>query len=221
MVAVAVLIAILLVGLVLKQAFASTVKSASARLNDRAATVEALGFTYEAKGSTEFRRSFSDVPGIPDSGKAKHVLRGTVAGRSAAAFEHTYMVYNGSTVMPVSHVVYSTGAPAWPKTTIVPRNVLSRLALRFGWESGLLLEHADFNRLFRVKASDEDFALTLLSPEMQQFLVGKSGVTWHITPGRLCLVYNGSMRFGRVEQSLNRLEGFWARVPEELEHWDT
>ena len=51
-----------------------------------------LGFSYEAKGETAFRRSFSDLPGIPDAGKAKHVMRGSISARQTVIFEHTYLV---------------------------------------------------------------------------------------------------------------------------------
>ncbi len=57
---------------------------------------------------------------------------------------------------------------------------------------------------FKVKASDEDFALMLLSPMMQQFLVEKTNVTWHLNQGRVCLVYNGSLKFDRLEASVRR-----------------
>lgn len=186
----------------------------------KVALADQFGFSYESKGDTAFRRSFSDVPGIPDSGRARHVMRGALAGRSAIIFEHMYMVYNGSTMMPMHHTVYSTEAPDWPTLTVKPRSMLSRLAVRLGWTSGFMLEDADFNKRFRVKTKEEDFALMLLTPQMQSFLTDKSGVTWHISPGRLCLVYSGPLRMKRMERSIERVERFWALVPEELESWE-
>ena len=176
-----------------------------------------LSFSYQPKGETAFRRSFSDLPGIPDSGKAKHVMHGSIGDRPAVIFEHTYLVYNGSTMMPVNHTVLSMTAPNWPKLSIAPRSWLSRLGERFGWESGFHLENAEFNSRFKVKTDDEDFALMLLSPEMQRFLCRKPGVWWNIKPGRLCLIYNGPLRFGRLDTSIARLEQFWSLVPDELE----
>lgn len=186
----------------------------------KAALADQFGFSYEAKGDTDFRRSFSDVPGIPDSGRARHVMRGTLAGRSAIIFEHMYMVYNGSTMMPMHHTVYSTEAPDWPTLTVKPRSMLARLALWLGWTSGFLLEDAEFNKRFRVKTEDEDFALMLLTPEMQSLLSDKPGVTWHVSPGRMCLVYNGPLRMKRMDRSIERVERFWSLVPEELEEWE-
>ena len=158
-----------------------------------------FGFSYESKGETAFRRGFSDLPGIPDGGKAKHVMRGSIGERPAVIFEHTYLVYNGSTMMPVNHTILSTASPNWPELSIAPRSWLSRLAERFGWESGFHLENAEFNNRFKVKTADEDFALMLLSPEMQHFILDKPGVWWNIKPGRLCLIYNGPLRFGRLD----------------------
>ncbi len=176
-----------------------------------------LGFSYQRKGEAAFRRSYSDLPGIPDSGKAKHVMSGSIGDRPAVIFEHTYLVYNGSMMMPVNHTILSTAAPNWTKQSIAPRSCLSRLAERFGWESGFHLENAEFNSYFKVKTDDEDFALMLLSPEMQRLLSSKPGVWWNIKPGRLCLIYNGPLRFGRLDTSIARLEQFWSLVPNELE----
>lgn len=190
-------------------------------LKGKAAKADDLGFSYESKGDTDFRRSFSDVPGIPDSGRIRHIMRGTLAGRPAIIFEHMHMVYTGSTLMPVQHTVYSTEAPNWPELTVKPRWLISRLAVSLGWSSGFMLEDIDFNRRFRVKTKDEDFALMLLSPEMQSFLTDKPGVTWHVSPGRMCLVYNGPLRMKRIDRSIERIERFWSLVPEELEDWET
>ncbi len=52
---------------------------------------------------------------------------------------------------------------------------------------------------------------------MQRLLSSKPGVWWNIKPGRLCLVYNGPLRFGRLDTSIARLEQFWSLVPDELE----
>lgn len=216
------LVAIALLGLVLLAVMlfrGGGLISRLARRGESSKTQQArdLGFSYEPKGETAFRRSFSDLPGIPDGGKAKHVMRGSIGDRQTVIFEHTYLVYNGSTMMPVNHTILSTAAPNWPKLSIAPRSWMSRLAERFGWESGFHLENAEFNNRFKVKTDDEDFALMLLSPEMQHFLSSKPGVSWNIQPGRLCLIYYGPLRFGRLETSIARLEQFWSLVPDELE----
>lgn len=176
-----------------------------------------LGFSYEPKGETAFRRSFSDLPGIPDGGKAKHVMRGSIGDRQSVIFQHTYLVYNGTMMMAINHTIFSTAAPRWPPVSIAPRSLLSRLAERFGWESGFHLENAEFNNRFKVKTDNEDFALMLLSAEMQHFILDKPGVWWNIKPGRLCLIYNGPLRFGRLDTSISRIERFWSLVPDELE----
>ena len=216
------LVAIALVGLVLLAVMLFRAGGLLGRLARRGKSSKTelardLGFSYEAKGETVFRRSFSDLPGIPDAGKAKHVMRGSISDRQMVIFEHTYLVYNGSTMMPINHTILSTAAPNWPQLSIAPRSWMSRLAERFGWESGFHLENAEFNSLFKVKTDDEDFALMLLSPEMQHFLSSKPGVSWNIQPGRLCLIYNGPLRFGRLDTSIARLEQFWSLVPDELE----
>ncbi|MCZ6834851.1 MAG: DUF3137 domain-containing protein [Planctomycetota bacterium] len=201
--------------------YARRVNCVAGKLSGRATQAAALGFSYESQGTTEFRRRFNYLPGIPDSGKIKHVMHGVVANREAVVFEHMYMVYNGSTMMPMSHTVYSTISPDWPHTTISSRGLLSRMIHRLGFNAGLEMENEDFNRRFKVKTNDEDFALMLLTPSMQQFLVEKPNVTWQLTRGRVCLIYGGGLRFDRLERSLQRLETFWSNVAQELDDWQS
>jgi hypothetical protein len=96
---------------------------------------------------------------------------------------------------------------------------MGRLLRRLGVRRGLLLEDEAFNDRFRVTTDDEDFALTLLDPEMQRYMTEKTNVTWHLHPGRAALIYSGAMRPERLEMACERLRGFWERVPPELEGW--
>ncbi len=129
------------------------------------------------------------------------------------------MVSTGQTTVQVSHTIYAVEAPAWPATQIAARNWAGRLFRKLGRPTGLELDDPEFNRRFRLKTDDEDFAIALLSPEMQAFMLSKTSVKWRITPGRLCMIYNGTLKAGRMEASLQRLQRFWGLVPAELEAW--
>jgi hypothetical protein len=54
---------------------------------------------------------------------------------------------------------------------------------------------------------------------MQAFMLTKIRVRWRIGSGRVCLIYPGTLKPDRIEASLQRMRGFWSRVPEELESW--
>jgi hypothetical protein len=178
-----------------------------------------LGLSYEKKADKGFHLAFGPLPGIPRSGSVQHIFTGTLDGRSVTAFQHFYMITTGQATIPIYHVVCITEAPPWPPVKVAPRNAIGRLLYRAGVRRGLLLEDEKFNAAMKVKAADEDFALLLLGPEMQQFIPAHRPITWQINPGYLALISGGQMKFDLLEQRLEILRAFWRLIPEELEAW--
>lgn len=184
-----------------------------------AETAERLGFCYTPVADRALRDRFRDLSEIPRNAKIRHVLQGVLDGRGLAILEASYMVYAGHTMMQVSNTVYAADAPAWPSTLLSPRGLFGRLAFRMGRASGLMLESQEFNARFVVKTDEDDFAIALLSPEMQAFMLTKTRVRWRIGGGRVCLIYEGGLKAGRIEASLHRMRTFWSLVPPELHEW--
>ncbi len=178
-----------------------------------------LEFTYRGKGDKEFRARFSFLAAVPRGASIRHVYEGSLDGRPIEVFQSSYMVSTGQSMVQISHAIYAVQAPDWPATQIAARNWFGRLVRKLGAPRGLELDDPEFNRRFRLKTDDEDFAIALLSPEMQAFMLSKTSVKWRITPGRLCMIYNGTLKAGRMEASLHRLQRFWGLVPAELEAW--
>ncbi|MHC4413835.1 MAG: hypothetical protein ACYS0G_00985 [Planctomycetota bacterium] len=194
--------------------------AAGARTRPRAAEVaEQLGLSYLAEADAAFREGFRGMPEIPKNAKIRHVLDGVIDGRPLVVFQSSYLVYTGQAVMQVAHTIYAVEGPAWPPTRIAPRNLFGRLAVRLGRRPGLTLEDPEFNARIKVKTEDEDFAVALLSPDMQAFMLAKTAARWQIDRGRVCLVYRGALKPARIEDSLERMRTFWSLVPEELEAW--
>ncbi len=178
-----------------------------------------LGFTYRGKGDKEFRARFSFLAAVPRGASIRHVCEGSLDGRPIEVFQSSYMVSTGQSMVQISHAIYAVEAPDWPATQIAARNWFGRLFRKLGAPRGLELDDPEFNRRFRLKTDDEDFAIALLSPEMQAFMLSKTSARWRITPGRLCMIYNGTRNADRMEASLQRLQRFWELVPTELEAW--
>ncbi len=178
-----------------------------------------LGLTYRGKGDKEFRARFAFLAAVPRGASIRNVYEGSLDGRPIEVFQSSYMVSTGQTMIQVSHTIYAVEAPAWPATQIAARNWFGRLFRKLGRPTGLELDDPEFNRRFRLKTDDEDFAIALLSPEMQAFMLSKTSVKWRITPGRLCMIYSGTLKASRMEASLQRLQRFWELVPTELEAW--
>ena len=180
---------------------------------------ERLGFTYRGKGDKEFRARFTFLAAVPRGASIRHVYEGSLDGRPLVVFQSSYMVSTGQAMVEISHTIYAVEAPAWPATQIAARNWAGRLFRKLRRPTGLELDDPEFNRRFRLKTDDEDFAIALLSPEMQAFMLSKTSVKWRIASGRLCMIYSGTLKPGRMEASLQRLRRFWELVPTELEAW--
>lgn len=178
-----------------------------------------LGLTYHATGRRQDIAAFGPLPGIPDRGQISHLMRGTLHERPLAIYSHALMVQTGYATVPVQHTVILCGAPDWPRVRIVPRNAFGRLMLRLGRARGVWLDRADFNRAFHVRSEVPDFAIALLGPELQGHLLDHPGISWHVLPGVVAMVYRGALRADRLAAALDRLRRFWALVPDELEHW--
>ena len=133
---------------------------------------------------------------------------GTIDGHDVRVISHQYSERRGSDRRDVNHLVVAQAVPsAWPNTSLRPESLMSRMISQFGRED-LQLEDAEFNRRFRISSDDPDFALTLLSPDVQawmnerqqareapygvmatlsRFVVG-AFETWHLADGWLfCL----------------------------------
>ena len=178
-----------------------------------------FGLSYLAKADTSFRSEFGELPELPRNATVKHVMTGDLDGRPITVFESSYMMYTGQTMMQVAYTVYAVDAPNWPSTHITSRNWFGRIALKLGRQPGLLLDNPQFNSRFKVRTENDDFAIALLSPEMQAFMLQKMNVRWRITDSRVCLCYSGTLKPQRLTASLERMRQFWALVPDELEAW--
>jgi hypothetical protein len=179
-----------------------------------------LGLAYQSKGAKSLRQRFSFLPEVKRGGTTMHVLTGRLGERALIGFQDRFFLQTGQGTIPIEHTIYATEAPSWPMVRIQAWGVFDRLMHRFGRVSSVEVESDAFNRAFRVIAEDEAFAVTLLSPEMQEFLLEKSrGARWRIERGHVCLVYTGKMAGSRVEASIDRMARFWSHVAPELEGW--
>ena len=178
-----------------------------------------FGLSYLAKADKSFRSEFGELAELPRNATVKHVMTGDLDGRPITVFESSYMIYTGQTMMQVAYTVYAVDAPNWPSTHITRRNWFGRMAMKLGRQPGLLLDNPQFNSRFKVRTENDDFAIALLSPEMQTFMLQKMNVRWRIKDGRVCLCYSGTLKPARMPASLERMRQFWSLVPEELEAW--
>jgi hypothetical protein len=178
-----------------------------------------FGLSYLAKADKSFRSEFGELPELPRNATVKHVMTGDLDGRPITVFQSSYMMYTGQTMVQVAYTVYAVEAPDWPSTHITRRNWFGRMALKLGRQPSLLLDNPQFNSRFKVRTENDDFAIALLSPEMQAFMLQKMNARWRIKDGRVCLCYSGTLKPAKMPASLERMRQFWSLVPDELEAW--
>lgn len=133
-------------------------------------------------------------------------------------FEHFYIVSTGNSVARIVHTVAAKPCPpSWPALTLTPRHLGHRIAALFE-RRDVQLESAEFNRRWFVRCDDEDFAILLLGPEMQTWLLETARrAVFVIGEGRLACLERKAPKRGRLARLTGLVEGFLARVPPELE----
>jgi hypothetical protein len=162
-----------------------------------------LGLAYEQSPPSGLKDAFRDVPNVPRGCTVRHVLRGHLAGPGPSVldlvvFQSTYMVPIGQVTVPVSSIIGATTAPAWPKVVVRSRS-MSLLGRLLGRSRGTVLDDPEFNRRFRVDAQNEDFAIVLLSPDLQRLMLSEPKTVWRIGPGGLGLPERVRLSEGSVE----------------------
>ena len=130
------------------------------------------------------------------------------------------ILINGIPMAYVAECYYSMPAPDWPKVQIQARRGFAKFWFRFGKRSGIMVDDDSLNAAFKVTSKDEEFAIMLLSPHLQSFILEKRSVDWSVGNGTLKLWYRGKLRKILIQHSLNRLSKFQGLIAEELFDWD-
>lgn len=103
--------------------------------------------------------------------KATEVLAGEYAGRPALSFTYVWTVGGGkSETTHTAHVVVLFLPAALPVLELTPEGFGARVAKAFGGQD-VQLESEDFNRAWRVEASDLRFAHQVLHPRLMHRLL--------------------------------------------------
>ncbi len=136
------------------------------------------GWTYSARDDSWAARFTGSPFGEGDHREARNVMCGTVDGRPMAAFDFSYQTHNsdgrgGSDTTTHRFAVCALALPAiLPRLELSPESVLSRIGSTLGMQD-IELESEDFNRRYRVQATDPKFAYDVLNPRTMQVLISR------------------------------------------------
>ena len=147
---------------------------------------------------------------------------GEIDGRAAHAVGHKYTVHRGKNSSTYYHTCFALQCPDhWPGVSLTPEHIGHKLMGLFG-KDDLKVEDERFNKRWRITGDDEDFAILLLSPEVQELLRERDkalggAAAWHIGNGWIRLVVDGRGKATAIAAGLERVRRIASLVPPELE----
>ena len=143
------------------------------------------GYQYSVEDDSMCERWNGDPFGEGDHRRAQNVITGT-AKAPFSAFDYSYQTHSsdgrgGRTTTTHHYTVTALQMPAYlPDLQVTPENLLTRIGHSLGLDD-IDLESEDFNRRFRVHASDRKFASDCLTPRTMQALLTRPEVCWRIS----------------------------------------
>ncbi len=150
--------------------------------------------------------------------KVKWFATGKIDGRDVTVIEHRYTVSTGQSTATIMHVCVACPCPThWPMVELRGEHVFDRLAHALG-SSELKLESEAFNRRWLISAQDEDHAIMLLTPEVQELLKDSpGGESWAIGRGWARLSGKGkALKPEGIREALRKPGRLLEQVPPEL-----
>lgn len=144
----------------------------------------ARGWSYAASDLTLCMRWYGKPFGQGDNPKAVNVLNGAVGTRTFTAFDYSYETHTSDSRGGRSTQVHAFSVCVVPlpaplgAVQVEPENALERFAGAVGLMQDVQLESEDFNRRFRVSATDPKLASDLLTPRTMEFLISAPPLAW-------------------------------------------
>lgn len=183
-----------------------------------------LGLEMQDKADKDFVKAWSAIKPLSKGGKAEHVLWGELRNALAfTAFQHTFVVHTGKSAHVVVHSVYAVDTPAWPTLSVTRANALSRWLTGLSAGRGLRNKAADgpFEENWKVKADNQPFADTLLTPHIRDTLASLPWCTslWFVG-GKMALIAKRRLSPEDLSSATAALEQLWEHIPHPaLEPW--
>lgn len=152
---------------------------------------------------------------------ASHILTGTSGGFELLAFDHHHETYTtdskGKRTTHHYHCsVYIVKLPReFPKLTIYPEGIFSKIAQAFGYDD-IDFESAEFSKAFCVRSPDKRFAYDICHARAIEFLLENRSMGLEIGQSTLASIDEGALSSTEVESRLGRLVAFRKLIPEYL-----
>lgn len=186
--------------------------------------LRARGFEINQKPAKDLRgelfQPFESITHFRHGAKGlRWIATGRLGDRNVVVVEHSYTVSTGkSNKTIVNACVAAVGGVSWPLLSLAAESFFDRIGEKLGAKPDLKLEDERFNKRWRVRCSDDGFALAVLSPEVQQAIGDGPPAEWWCFGGPRGLVGVGRRRSvdaAKLDEMLSRLEVVLASMPGE------
>lgn len=188
------------------------------RRNRFIAEASGRGWSYSAR-DRELPYRWETWPfGAGRMRRARHVLRGTIRGRSCLAFEYSFRhrVPGGPQGPGEAVATWSVAAVAlparMPRIGVSRAGPPSRVAAAVG-RQGVQLESEDFNRRFRVRSDDPGTACDVLNQRMMAALLEGPFFDFRVESTDALSCWPGRMTLDEVDKRLQFLSRVVDGVP--------
>lgn len=193
------------------------------RLGDLAAAIERLGGTIDLKPAADAQQAaYAATPVLATTGrgadKVRLIAQVTIEGTPVLLVHYRYVTGSGKNRTTHDRTVARVVAPAsWPQLTLTRENVLHKLADMVGFKD-IRLDDEAFNKAWRVKSKDENFAMLAISPEVQAWLMAqKKSWIFEIGRGAICVVSHTIARGPDLEPQARAAAELARLIPPELQ----
>jgi hypothetical protein len=153
--------------------------------------------------------------------EGKFWSHGTALDQPLEVAEFTFKTGRGKHTQTHRNMQVSRPSPPphrWPELRLSKKvGFMRRSLLKLGEERDFGLENEAFGKRWTIECEDKDFAVLLLSPIIQDWLMlAPKDESWALAEGRVCLTRTRKCRATDVEAMITRLDEFLAMVPDEL-----
>lgn len=145
---------------------------------------------------------------------------GAAQGRELTLVEHGYTSGSGDSKTTIRHAIAATPCPvAWPELRLTSESRLRKLA-EWAGAKDIEVEDPAFNARWKVRCTDPEFAVVLLTPEVQRELAAWPRHLWiEIGHGAVTVAARGYLTADRARELAAVITGLTALIPRELEVW--
>ena len=197
------------------------------RLAALGTTFENLGLGFDSKPDRRSKREAFERAGSVGALSSGHagvlwIAQGRQQNRDLLVFEHQSVGGGQQAATRQTHsTVVSVMCPSdWPVLRLRPEGIDRAIAALFG-KRDFQVESEEFNRHWSVSidqpkhltvspgVAPEEFALLVLSPEMQTFFLDTEALElWQIGAGAVTCLQRGPVDNDSIERTIARLHGF-------------